>query len=273
MPAGGRIPHCLSSAAILASVLTSACAPKLTPLPTGPGVPFAGHVEAFAQATERCRGVQTLVAVLSLSGRAGRTRLRGNVEAGFAEPGQARLEAPGPFGSRPLFILVAKADSATLVLPRDRRVLRDAPTEAIVEALAGVPLGGDELRAALAGCGLASGRVTGGRGFDGAWLAVEAGTVTQWLRQVEGAWRLEASVGQGLEVRYSEFAAGRPGTIRIRRAANAGAAAADLSIRLSQVDINVSLPPATFELVVPAEAEPITLEELRRAGPLGEGGP
>jgi hypothetical protein len=36
------------------------------------------------------------------------------------------------------------------------------------------------------------------------------------------------------------------------------------------VDVDVPLGPEAFEVKVPASADPITLDELRRAGPLGD---
>jgi outer membrane lipoprotein-sorting protein len=48
-----------------------------------------------------------------------------------------------------------------------------------------------------------------------------------------------------------------------------GTPAADVTVRLSDVNINVPLEPEVFAVDVPAGAEPLTIEELRRAGPLG----
>ena len=45
--------------------------------------------------------------------------------------------------------------------------------------------------------------------------------------------------------------------------------AADLTMQLSQVEINVTLAREVFDVEVPRDAVPLTLEELRRAGPLG----
>ena len=61
-----------------------------------------------------------------------------------------RLEAPAPFG-RPIFTLAMHDDAATLVLNREGRVLRDAQPAELIEALTGVALNPDELRAAVAG--------------------------------------------------------------------------------------------------------------------------
>jgi hypothetical protein len=55
--------------------------------------------------------------------------------------------------------------------------------------------------------------------------------------------------------------------VRLRNTAQQGSA--DLVVRLSQVDVNVPLEPAVFQVDVPDDATPISIEELRRAGPLG----
>ncbi len=47
------------------------------------------------------------------------------------------------------------------------------------------------------------------------------------------------------------------------------AANTDLTIRLSQVEVNEPIDPAAFSVDVPSTATPITLEDLRKAGPLG----
>jgi outer membrane lipoprotein-sorting protein len=44
----------------------------------------------------------------------------------------------------------------------------------------------------------------------------------------------------------------------------------DLTVKLSDVELNVPLGAEVFQLDVPPDADPLTLEELRRAGPLGE---
>ena len=51
----------------------------------------------------------------------------------FRVPGRVRLEFPAP--GRPIFTYVAVGEDATLVLPREGRVLRNAPPAATLEAL------------------------------------------------------------------------------------------------------------------------------------------
>jgi hypothetical protein len=209
---------------------------------------------------------------LSLSGRAGSAKLRGRVDAGLAAPGEIRLEGRAPFG-RPVFVLVARdSSSAMLWLPRDNRVLRDAPPAAIVEALAGVALGPDELRTALAGCGFGGAPPSDARAY-GDWVAVDTSDgSTHYLRRAENRWRLLASTHGGLTIEYRDFAGARPTTVRMWRATAASSErSTDLTVKLSETELNVQLGPEVFQLDVPSEADPLTLEELRRAGPLGDG--
>jgi hypothetical protein len=263
----------MTRAAVVAAafLILAACTPKAPSLPSGDGTPFPAFAAAYDEAVARCGGVRTFSASLDLSGRAGGSRLRGTIHAGFEVPDALRLEGVGPFG-RTMFILVAKGKDSTLLLPRDDRVLRDAPPAEIVEALAGVALAPGELRAALAGCGFGTIQPTEGRAYDNGWAAVDEAETTVYLQQVDGAWRVAAASRGPLTVHYAEFRSGLPETVRIRMtpSGSAGATAADLTLKLSQVDINVPLEPAVFQVEVPRDAVPLTLDELRRAGPLGE---
>ena len=252
-------------------VLVSGCGAKRLTLPAGPGAPFPEYARAFEQATADCHRVNALTATLGLSGRAGEQRLRGRVDAGFTSAGQARLEGRAPFG-RPVFILVAPSEkTATLLLPRDNRVLRDALPAAIVEALTGVDLNPGELLAALAGCGVGAANPSGGRAYGREWIAIDADRATHYLKRVDGRWRLIASARGPLTIENRDFVSGRPSTIGMRTTAAAATprAATDLTLKLSDVDINVAIDPEAFKIEIPAGANPLTLEELRRAGPLG----
>ena len=241
------------------------CAGARPSLPTGSGTPFPGFESAYEQAVQECRGARTLVAELGLSGRAGGTRLRGRINAGFSAPGDVRLEGVA-FG-RPVFILAARGKDATLLLPREDRVVRDAPPEDIIEALAGVRLSPGELLAAVAGCALGAGPPANGRMFSNDWAAVDVDGTATYLRRMDGRWRIAAGVRKDLTVVYSDFASGLPSTVHVRTGT-----LADITLRISQLEINTGIDPRAFDVDVPADAQPLTIDELRRAGPLGERG-
>ena len=254
---------------VAAALVFSSCSPRPIVLPTGPVRPMPDFARAFDEASAGCRRVRTMTAELSLSGRAGSQKLRGRIIAGLERPGSMRLEGVAPFG-QPVFIMAARAGRATLLLPRDGRVLSDAPPAAVLEALAGIPLDADDLLAILAGCVAADPQPLRGRAYADGWSAVDlAGGVTAYLRQEGDRWRIRAGTRERLTIEYTDFEQDRARRIRLRMAGNATAAAADLTLELSQVDTNVAIDPRAFSVVVPAGTAPLTVEELRRQGPLG----
>jgi hypothetical protein len=252
-----------SALALGALAVFTACAPPRPSLPSGAGAPFPEFAAAYAEAVQECRGARSVLAELGLSGRAGETRLRGRINAGIAAPANIRLEGVA-FG-RPIFILVARDGAATLLLPREDRVVRDAPADAIVEALTGVALTPADLLAAVAGCGLGAGDASDGRSFGSDWASVEVRGVTTYLRRVDGRWRIAGAVRHTLTVLYADFASGLPATIHLRTGR-----VADITLRVSQLEINSAIDAKAFEVEVPPDALPLTVEELRRSGPLGD---
>lgn len=258
----------LRPALLILLLFGAGCATRRAALPAGAGTPFPGFDAVHEEATRECAGARTVVADLGMSGRAGGTRLRGTVTAALADDDAIRLEGVA-FG-RAIFILAGRDGRATLLLLRDDRVLRSAPPADIVEALAGVPLTPADLRAAVAGCGLVTGTPANGRMFSNDWAAVDIGDTVTYLRRVEGRWRVGGATRGGLTLTYDTFAAGLPGAISIRSASKAGEQVADIRLRVSGLEVNTPVDPKAFVLDVPAGTDPLTLEELRRAGPLGE---
>jgi len=248
----------------------SSCARARLELPSGPGIDFDAYDSAFSEASEFCRSVRTLTVDLSISGRAGGERLRGRVLAGLQEPGSLRLEGVAPFGA-PAFVLVASAGSATLLLPRDGRVLSDASPEEILEAIAGIALGPDDLRAVLSGCVVADARPISGRLYENGWARVDLGSESSaYLRRETGRWRIAAGTVAKLSIEYRRSSDGLPGEVVVR-GQEPRVGATELRVRLNEPEINGRLRQQAFTVRDPPEAEPLSLEELRRGGPLGAG--
>jgi hypothetical protein len=278
-----RRPLGAAAAGLLgAACLAAGCAPPLIKLPAGPGAPVAAADAraALAQATAACAAVQTLTAEIAVSGSAGGRRLRGRLSAGVAAPASVRLEAVAPFGE-PLFIFVATGNDATLLLPRDARVLEHGRPDIVLDAVAGVPLDAADLFTTLTGCAPPF-APSSGRDFGVGWrvVHVSAGAASYDLYlQRDGAatpWRLVSMVriGQTAAVwhaEYRDFQDGRPRSIRLLGdgiGSPRGRTGFDLRLALTQVDVNSALDARVFAVSVPRDAEPITLEELRQSGPL-----
>jgi hypothetical protein len=268
---------------LLAALAAASCGRPLMTLPSGPGaaVPARDAAAALAEATAACGSLRTLTAEIAVSGSAGGHRLRGRLSAGVAAPASARLEAVAPFGP-PLFIFVANDDDATLLLPRDARVLAHGRPDAVLDAVAGVPLGAADLEETLTGC-VAAGDTANvqARQFGDAWQVVTSAASEQWYLHRGSAgtpWTLAARVrraqgGRAWRAEYRDRANGLPRTIRVISLDATDDAAAgrafDLQLVLSQIETNVPLEASVFTIQIPRDAAPISLEELRRSGPLG----
>lgn len=253
---------------LLAAVSAASCGAPLMKLPMGPGEPAPDAAPLLAQATAACRKVSTISAEVAVSGSVNGSRLRGRLLAGLAAPDSLYMEAPAPFGA-PIFVMGASGGDATLVLPRDRRVLEHGRPEEILSAIAGVPLTPAELRATLTGCAGADVVDAGEtRAFGTNWRVLD-GEPVRYLRRdgSQGPWRLVASVRTGTDgwrADYAGFSGDLPRSIRIvsnvpRRF--------DLRLELSQVDLNVTLEGPTFVVSIPPGTSPITIDELRGSGP------
>ena len=257
------------------ALLLSSCAPKSLTLPSGASTPMADH-SPLVEAIDHCDQVTTVTAEIGLSGKAGSQRLRGTLHTGFAPPESLRLEAVAPFGG-PFFLLAGTGSRATLLLPREDRVLRDASASEILGALAGLDQSPSDLRAWIAGCPEATGQARNLRSYGADWAAADSESGrTLWIHRVPvsqaGArsWRLVAVKAGPLTVEFAEHTGTQPGRLRIQRAESAGVAPLDVRLALRQVERGVELADAAFAIDVPAGAVPITIEELRQSGPLRE---
>ena len=183
---------------LLAAVSAASCGAPLMKLPMGPGEPAPDAAPLLAEATSACRKVSTISAEVAVSGSVQGSRLRGRLLAGLAAPDALYMEAPAPFGA-PMFVMGAIGGEATLVLPRDRRVLEHGRPEEILSAIAGVPLSPAELRAALTGCTGDDGLNAGGtRAFGADWRVLDGDPVRYLRRErAQGPWRLVSVVRSG----------------------------------------------------------------------------
>lgn len=252
---------------LLVVSLGASCAARLPVRPSGDATADPTAAAAFAAATAACQGFRAFEGELALSGRAGGERVRGRVLAGLEAGGAIRLEAPAPFGS-PFFILAGRHETATLLLPRDRRVLADAAVPAVLERLTGLALGANDLRLVVSGCLVEQAAPAEGRRWPGGWQAVTVGPDrVAYLRTIQGRPVVVAADYGAWHVDYAEHAAGFPRVVRVRRA---GDGAIDITARVAQLEVNTAIDPRAWSIEVPSTAEPMTLDELRAIAPLAE---
>ena len=260
-----------ASGAVVAALLMSSCGAPLLKLPTGPGSPATDAAAVVAQATAACRAVKTITLEMAVHGSAGGRRLRGRLTAGLAQPASARLEAVAPFG-QPVFVFVASGSDASLLLPRDRRVLEHGKPADVLEAVTGVPLDAAQLRSLVTGCAASPGGPDASDtvAFGENWRVAPDGADNLYFRRAGASepWRLVATARRNAwRAEYSMFDNNLP---RVVRLVSDPPGRFDLQLDLSQVELNVALGPEAFRLPQTAKADPIALDELRRSGPLGE---
>ena len=257
--------------ALAAAITTASCAAPLLKLPPTAGVPATDGARAFAQALTACRGVRTLTAQVAVSGRVNRQRIRARLQVGVAEPASAYIEAPAPFGA-PIFVFAAQNDEATLLLPRDRRALERGRPAEVLEAIAGVPLAPAALRATLTGCLAGGDSRTMANQPDARWRVFPGDDEVYLYRdRDDDPWRLVAVVhrGQGAAWRaeYRDFVSDLPRSIHLT---SSPSERFDLQLTLSDIEINVPIEPDTFRVQIPAGTTPLSIDELRSAGPLAD---
>jgi hypothetical protein len=214
--------------------------------------------------------VRTLRAVLSLRGRVSGQRLSGTVHAGFERPASMRLEGIPPFG-QPVFMLAAQNGDAVLLLPRDERVLRSQPPQAILEALVGVDLAPADLLAILTGCVVPGSVPTAGRLHANGWASIDLqGSAKIFLRRAPASatsqWELRAAQRDGWQLEYTMGQTLFPASVRLT--SDTQKVPVDLTTGISELEANVDLDAAAFRIDVPPDAQPLTLDELRESGPL-----
>ena len=197
-----------------------------------------------------------------MSGRAFDERVRGRVLTGLEAGGHVRLEAPAPFGA-PFFILAGRAEQATLVLPRERRVLQGTSVAAVLERLTGLSLGADDLRLIVSGCLVDRATPGEGRQWPGGWQAVTIGPErVAYMRMVQGRPMLVAADYGPWHVDYSEHVSGFPRRVRVRQDT------VDITARVAQLEVNTQINPRAWDVDVPSDADPMTLDDLRSIAPL-----
>jgi hypothetical protein len=252
-------------------IFFNACAARTPPRPAGTPTPDPTAADAFTAATASCQGFRSIEGELSLSGRAGGERVRGRILTGLETGGLVRLEAVAPFGA-PFFILAGRSERATLVLPRERRVLKDTGVADVLERITGLALGAEDLRLILSGCLIDKAAPSGGRQWGGGWKAVTIGPDrVAYLRVQNGQPVLTAADYGAWHVDYSAHAAGFPRVVRVRRAgAVAEADTIDITARVEQLEVNTQINPRAWDVDIPSDADPMTLDELRSIAPLAE---
>jgi hypothetical protein len=242
--------------ALLAAVVSAGgCGARFYSPPSGPGVAATDAPAAIAEATRHCRSVQTFQAVMRLSGR----RLPNlNVLTGVTSTGQLLLQVGAT--AAPDLWLAGSRDDAALLLRDGNRIVR-APAGDIVAALVGVEIGPEQFLALLTGCIARDLTVTGAIAHNGTRHITTPGAEL-FLEQVDGVWQVVAGSSDGVRVDYRPVTSSFPARARVRGSLGGREVSFTLDVQESLPDRPIDA--GSFQLKVPPEAIPMTLDELRR---------
>lgn len=256
-----------------AALALTACAARAPVRPSGTSTPDPTAADAFTTATRSCAGLKTVTGEIRLSGRAGTERIRGTLIAGLSAPASVRFEAVAPFGA-PFFILAGTNNRATLLLPRDNRVLVDAALPQVLERLTGLSLAANDLRMILTGCLIEQPQPSEGRRWANGWQGVTLGNgIVAYVRDANGQPVVTAADHGQWRVDYANHLNGWPRQVRIRSAGSdegGQAITIDISANLDQLEVNTGIDDKAFVVNPPANAVAISLDDLRSVAPLRE---
>jgi hypothetical protein len=101
------------------------------------------------------------------------------------------------------------------------------------------------------------------------WASIDLdGGAVVYLARSGGAWVVRAARRDGWQVEYAAWVGGYPRSVALRSADPSSAV--DLMATVNQLEANIEIPAGAFTVDVPADAAPVTLDELRDVGPLRE---
>jgi hypothetical protein len=110
-------------------------------------------------------------------------------------------------------------------------------------------------------------RATGGRLHANGWASIELeGGASVYLRREGTMWSVRAARRGDWQIEYPTWQGSFPALVRLR--SDAAASRVDLTAAISQLEVNADLEASAFTVTIPADARPLSLNDLRENGPL-----
>jgi hypothetical protein len=251
-------------------IVTASCAGRAAFVaPRGAGVAAPEAAAAWSAVATACRAIPSYRSEFALTGRIGDRRIRGLASArlftALTTNGSIGLEAT--VSGQLLFRLGGTTDTATLLLRDPNRVVTARPDE-ILDALIGVPVEPARLLAIVTGC------VSTAESIDravrhGDVLEILTADATLYLTPAAAGWQTRAGRFRDVTVDYFAYDRGLPRELRLATTGATGTAVT-LDLRVQAVQTGGDLDAALFRVTIPEGAAPISIDELRRVGPLAD---
>ena len=244
----------------------AACGARIFVPPTGPGTPTDAS-SAWTSVTKTCRSATSYVGELRVSGRAGSRRIaRLRIETAVTRD---QIYMNATVSGQTFFVLAGSSSEATLWLRHDRKVVK-APAGDIVEAILGLSVPPDRLFALLTGCVTRSFDVTAATSY-GQRMAVQTPDARVYLEQTQTGWQTLAGEAEGFVVELKWQGGAVPERLWLNSIPGREPRAS-LAVTAEGPNLNEAVPASFFAPPAgAASAEPMTIEELRAAGPWRKG--
>jgi hypothetical protein len=265
------------------AVCSTTCATSRRALPRLPlddlGVLDGYNTRRYATELDSCERLVTVSGRFALSGSVGGRPLKAQLRVGTMLTGAyTRVESAAASG-HPRFVVTASAEDATLLLPQERRVLAHQRFADVMEASIGIPLSADEVFRIF---------VCPERGVNEAWrmgdlwarLAFIGGNVGYKVfvhrNKAAEPWGMVAMIGHDGDTRVgwrADFLKPRPPEWkRVRLSSVDWSGATDRTFdvlwSIDEVEVNTLVTMQEFTAIPVEGATAITLQEIRRLGPL-----
>jgi hypothetical protein len=236
----------------------AACGHAIFVPPAGPGAATDASA-AWAEATSTCRGAQSYIGTLRISGRVGGQRIA-RLEIDTAVTGNQIYMGATASGT-PIFVLSGSNSDAILWLRRQDRVVK-APAGEILEAILALSMPPDRLLGLLSGCGTRTTDAKSASSYSGL-LAVQTADARVLLRRQGMAWRTFGAEAEGFLVEFFWKTSALPEKLWIRSTPGREPAAS-LDVSVSDATITDPIPASVFTPPSgAASAGAMTIEELR----------
>jgi hypothetical protein len=252
---------------LCAGLAGAGCVRAMFVPPAGPGTPAPEAAAAWDEAIRSCRQAGSYVAALRATGRVGGGRLFPiSLEAAVTRDDAIYLSATA--AGRSLFVLAGERAQATLWLRSDDRAVT-APASDILNAIVDLPISPARLLALLTGCVARSFDIVGSS-RRGGFVTIETADAIVHLEQMPGGWRARAGEVEGLVVEFAwDDRATVPEDVWIWTVDQQAPSAA-LRLGVTDPEVDGVLPAEVFRAPAgAATAQPMTIEELRAARPVG----
>ena len=241
---------------ILVVAALPACSRRPVPLPSETPISTTDANQILEELQSKELSVARYQAVLKVRGRGPEGRFSATQVLVFERPDRMRVELLGVFGST-RWVTVATGDEILVYIPSRRQFLRETEVARVVGALLGVALGTEEIMSMLTGAGLPLERRRAQRAFRrGEIIRIELDRGSFEIDREQVRTATGPNYRVSYPTRWKEQGRQVPDRIDLE------ADGLEASLKIEDLDVNISIKPEVFTLVLPDDAQRVELHQI-----------